>query len=144
MVVKDLGIADAEVAEHIDLPTAELIRLDDGVVWICYKDVEDEITVEQAQATSEALERITGGAPVHLIIDFRGTNVAFSNEAREYFAKSAKHSKVRKSQALIIEGLGHKIVANFYMNFNRPNCPVSLFTDPKEALAWTRELQNNA
>lgn len=138
----DLGVTGINVAECIDLPFAELINLSDNIVWIRYKDYGEEIGIAQAKMSSAALSRLTGVKQVHLIIDFRGTHIAFTNEARDFFARSDSHSKKRNSQALIIEGLPHKLVANFYMKFNRPNCPVAVFEDPQKALDWTRRLEN--
>ena len=136
----DLGVTGINVDECIDLPFAQLMKLNDNIVWIRYKDFDEEVGIVEAQMSSEALERLTGTKQVHLIIDFRETHIAFTNEARDFFAQSESHSKKRKSQALIIGGLAHKLVANFYMNFNRPNCPVAIFDDPQKALDWTRQL----
>ena len=66
--------------------------------------------------------------------------VNISNEARDYFAHNKAHSKLRLSQAIVIDGLAQKIVGNFYKNFHRPACPVELFSNEEDAIKWIRSL----
>jgi hypothetical protein len=104
--------------------------------------VEDEITLAQAERHTKTLGELDGGFPKHLIIDFRGTEVSFSNEAREYFARNQQHREKRKSQAIVIDTLAQRLVANFYLKFNRPDCPVSIFQTIDQALNWVKGLDH--
>lgn len=126
---------------EIELGTAYFLKLEYDIVWIRYKQLEDEFGLEDAKKHSEALSKINDGKPVHLIIDFRDLNFSFSNDAREYFARSEEHSSVRLSQALILSSLAHRIVGNFYLKFNKPNCPARIFSKPVDAVEWIRELR---
>ncbi len=126
--------------DAIELPTAHFIKMERNIIWVRYKVWPEEFTVDHALAHTKALSVFNGGKPAHMVIDFRDSEVRFSSEAREYFAKNPEHSKLRKSQALIVKGLAQKIVANFYLKFHQPNCPVQYFTDSESALKWILKL----
>ncbi len=126
--------------DELDLPTAHFIRLEGEVVWVRYKNVKEEITVAEARKHTEALKQLNGGKPLHIILDFRGIFVTFSNESRAYFAKSADHALLRKSQAMILGNLAQRIVANFYLRFNKPSCPAKVVSSPEEAIIWFKNL----
>lgn len=126
-----------KVVGRSDLPTATFYKLEAGVVYIRYKPFEGEFDLNDAKRHTKALESLVGSQGQHIILDFRGVNPAFSNEAREHFAKGQVHSPLRKSQAIVIDGLAQKIVANFYMKFNKPDCPVEIFNNPEDALKWS-------
>ncbi len=136
-----LDVNNIQIAESVDLPFASYILLADNIVWVRYKTYDKEIGLEEAIQSTDAVSRLTRDLPVSIIIDVRGCYINFSNEAREYFARDANYTEKRKSQALVIDGLAHKLVANFYMRFNRPTCPVAVFENPQEALEWTRKIR---
>lgn len=41
--------------------------------------------------------------------------------------------------ALVVSSLSEKLIANFYIKFNRPAVPTRMFTNEKEALNWLHE-----
>lgn len=127
--------------DEFELITAYFIRLEHDIVWIRYKEINEEFDLAMAKTHTRALGRLTGGQPVHIIIDFRDIDMSFSNEARTYFAQNEQHSAIRLSQALILSSLAHRIVANFYLKFNKPNCPARIFGSPADALEWICSLE---
>lgn len=136
-MAKNNGIHESKI---IDLPSATISELDDNIVRILYKDHGDEIDLKEAKAHTAAVDQIRHGLPCHLIINFLECTVNISNQARNYFAHDKNHSKLRLSQAIVIDGLAQKIVGNFYKNFHRPDCPVELFTNEADAMEWIRSL----
>lgn len=137
-----IDIPELNILKQVELPTAIFFLLEGDVVWIRYKEIDDEFDIEQARKHTEVLEELNDSCPVHLVIDFRGLDIAFSREARAYFADNDGHSAVRASQAFILSGLAHKIVANFYIKFNKPSCPARIFSEPENALNWVRKLKS--
>jgi len=131
---------DIEEVRRIDLPTATFSKLENGSIYIKYKPSDDDFDLEDAKRHSEALEKLDPKEGHHVVVDFRGVEPRFTNEAREYFARNRSHSSLRKSQALVIDGLAHRIVANFYMKFNKPDCPVKIFEKPEDAMEWSQSL----
>lgn len=46
------------------------------------------------------------------------------------------------SDAIVISNFAQKILADFYLKFNRPVKPTKIFRDLKEAIEWTHSLIN--
>lgn len=126
----------------LELPTATLVELERDIVKVLYNDVDDEIDLESAKEHTDAICQLRNNKPCNIILNFLDVNVVFSNEARDHFATDPKYSAIRLSQAMVIEGLAQKIVANFYKSFHKPNCPVEFFSNEKDALEWTLSLQS--
>lgn len=84
-----------------------------------------------------------------MIIDFyEGNDVDFCNiiefkstadidpEAREWGA-NRPDGVTSISDAMIIGGMAHKMIANFYLKMNRPSKPSKFFTDLDGAINWS-------
>ena len=68
---------------------------------------------------------------LHIVKDY----VTIDKEAREY-SVSEEGLMFSKVEAYVINSLGHKILANFYMKVNRPSVPTQFFRHKEEALKW--------
>lgn len=134
---KNIGLKELN---SVDLPSAKFVELEHDIVKIVYKITDDEFGLDDAVTHTQTLYRLRNGKPCHIILCFLNAQVVFSNTARDYFAKNPHHSAIRLSQAIIIEGLAQKIVANFYKSFHKPDCPVELFSDLPSAINWTLSL----
>lgn len=126
----------------VELPTAKLVEMECDIVKIFYTNFDDEIDLETAKDHTSTICELRNNKPCHIILSFLGVNVVFSNEARDHFATDSNYSAIRLSQAIIIEGLAQKIVANFYKSFHKPSCPVEFFSNEKDAVEWTLSLQS--
>lgn len=68
---------------------------------------------------------------------------SFTSEAREFVA-SKEYVGVTIAKALLISGLGQRIIGNFYMKVNKPYIKTRLFTDRQKAIDWlVQEYQNH-
>lgn len=121
----------------IELPWVTFSLLERDILYLRFRPFEDEIDLEKARKHSKAVSDLLGGGSAHFVLNFQGTHIVFSNEARDYFASDANHTNRRKSQAIVIDNLAHKIVANFYLRFNKPKGPTRIFEDLEEAFKWT-------
>jgi hypothetical protein len=126
--------------DSIEISSAVFTMLENNIVWVQYKFVEEEFDLPDAILHTDTLRSLGKGKPVHLVLDFRKGDASFTNEARAYFAQDARHATLRLSQALVLKSLAHKIVANFYLKFNKPTCPAAVFSDPEEAVKWIRAI----
>lgn len=124
----------------VELPTATLVEMERDIIKIYYKDIDEEMDLEAALGHTTAICELRNNKPCHIILNFLNVNVVFSNQARDHFATDPTYSAIRLSQAMVIEGLAQKIVANFYKSFHKPNCPVEFFSTEEDALEWTLSL----
>lgn len=80
---------------------------------------------------------LVGKVPVYSITDLR--EMAFEHIAKdvsEYAANQNPFLKYQLKNAIIVEGLGQKLLGNFYLNVIRSGRPTKLFTTYNSALNW--------
>lgn len=63
----------------------------------------------------------------------------FSKETRELLA-SKEFAGCTQAKALVFNGLGQKILGNFYLHVNKPHIKTRLFNDREKAINWLREI----
>jgi hypothetical protein len=72
-----------------------------------------------------------------LIYSEDGT-VVYTDDARKK-AKELEHAFEKTCMAVLVKTLGHKLIANFYLNFYKPDFPFKVFNKLDEAEAWCSE-----
>jgi len=130
---------DFEFIDQIELDRSVLTRYSPNILHVKYKPGEDELDVAFAKKQVESVKKICQGAPHHIIVDFTDTHISFSPDARAYFAENEDHNELRLSQSIIINSLAHKLVANFYMRFNKPKSPTVIVNNLEQALSWIKK-----
>ncbi len=109
---------------------------DDGILYIYYKaksvhNLED--AVENIQITLE----VSGNTPRPLLIDM--TNIKhMDRDAREVYKEASAEGKV-KAVALVTKSVMSRLVANFFIGFNKPEAPIRLFNNAGDAARWLRK-----
>ncbi|MDG1477675.1 MAG: hypothetical protein P8Q14_11050, partial [Vicingaceae bacterium] len=115
--------------------------LDDGFTSIVFKDkvsFELEDAIELDNYTYDWVE----GSSFVTLVDARNIRSNISHKARDYFAKNEKITNIRKGQAIVVNSLHTKLLANFYMNFHKPKDPVKIFTDYNKAYDWIQDIRS--
>ena len=105
----------------------------DGIVQV---DFADEILLD----VTECKELISNYSAVLVskkvpILHVLGKYMNFTKEAREYGA-SEEGLKFSLAEAFVLNSLAHKILANFYIKFNKPKVPTQFFKTKEEATVW--------
>ena len=54
------------------------------------------------------------------------------------FSASERGLQYSKAEAYVFTSLAHKIIANFYLKFNKPAVPTRFFSTKNEALIWLK------
>ena len=129
---------DFELIDQIENEWSVLKRYAPNLLYVEYKDGDDDLDLDFAKAQVKCVNELCEGIPHHIILDFTQTSVNFSPEAREYFAENESHNQLRLSQAIIIKSLAHKLVANFYMRFNKPKGPTVIVNSKEQAVKWIK------
>src|SRR6056297_3029194 len=124
----------------VDLPWVNFRLLDKRILYLNFKPLEDEFDLKMAKTHAKVVADLLGNDGAYFVLNFQGTHINFSNDAREFFASDKNHTKNRKSQAIVIDSLAHKLVANFYLRFNKPKGPTKVFEDLEAAFQWTLSL----
>lgn len=123
----------------IESPTASFWRDDDGVINIIMNKHKQIHTAEEAEENVKVTTGITKGEPSTLLIDVTQIQ-SMTREAREVYKHEASTGHIT-AVALVTNSISGRILANFFMSFNRPSAPVKLFNDYDSAHAWLLSLK---
>ena len=58
------------------------------------------------------------------------------------FSASKEGLRYTIADAIVVKSLSQKILANFYLKFNKPAKPTKIFTSEPEAIAWLLSVKN--
>lgn len=117
----------------IDLDHSIIQFRDDGIVQVDFAD-ELLLDVGECKELIRNYSTVLGDKKVP-ILHVVGKYMNVTKEAREFGASNEglKHSI---AEAYVLSSLAHKILANFYIKFNKPKVPTQFFKTKEEATIW--------
>ena len=71
---------------------------------------------------------------------FAAENVSLSKEARDNAVKIEDQSMLGAT-AVVVDTLAYKLIANFYLKFNKPKRPYKVFSKEEEAIKWLKTIK---
>jgi hypothetical protein len=101
-----------------------------------------EITHTDTEENFKAYIEISGGNKYAFLIHSEDGTVVYTDEARKK-AKELERTFEKTCMAVLVKTLGHKLIANFYLNFYKPDFPFRVFNKMEEAEAWCIEQNQN-
>ncbi len=121
--------------EKVDLSYATLENRD-GVIWLIMKE-DAELDVKEVKEFTAICERLSNGKPYFLISDAR-VNLNITSEAR-IAAASKDISPLLVANAVLVNNVAVRMVANFFTAVNKPHFKYKVFNQEEEALAWLKK-----
>jgi hypothetical protein len=116
------------------------INLDErGFLRIAFNDTDDEIDFDEIKQQIDACYIISEGKPIPVLIDVRNGKKNLSPEARNYAGKQNPYKHLKLAEALLINSLAQRIMANFFIKFNKHHHPSKVFTREETAVKWLLE-----
>ncbi|MGL5890422.1 MAG: STAS/SEC14 domain-containing protein [Bacteroidia bacterium] len=113
---------------------------EDGISWAVLAE-NAVIEIDDAKALVDlARQTHNPDRSFLLLLDARQLS-GMSNEARNYGVNNSFASML-KAMAIVVDSPSTRILANFYMKFNRPKIPTRVFSDPAIAKAWLLNMVN--
>lgn len=114
---------------------ASIRLLENGIVENVIKEgavleAEDVITLRKQNM------KLTSGS-VYGVLVIAEPFSSISKEARELTA-GKEFANVTVARALVVNSLGHRLLANFYLNINKPFIKTKVFSERETALEWLR------
>jgi len=125
-----------QLVHKIELPESIIGLRKDGIIHVYIKPYV-EITSEYQARQLKALNEITGGTK-HPVIYEAGENVTVGNDARMN-ARRLEELTPTSCKVVYVSTLAHKLIAEFYYRFNKPEQPYKVFTDFEEGIKWLLE-----
>lgn len=93
-----------------------------------------QIDVPEIRALIKACAQLSNNKPYLLYSELKGY-ISASSAARET-ASSFEESQLVLANAIVINSLPLKLIADFFARFNKPYYPAKVFTDGATAKAW--------
>ena len=137
MIITKENIADSDIINTIE--TSEvIIRLRrDEIVYVTFKkDTLFDISMQMKMLDFN--NKITGGKKSYFIYDAE-ENVTITKEARDNATK-IEHLAPVKGSVVVADNLAYRIVANFYIKFNKPKNPFKVVETFDKAIEWIKNL----
>lgn len=127
--------ADFTIVKELILPHTHLRLRSDGILQINYPDNFD-FTLKDSIESVNAIGEITNGIP-HVILKVPGLYTTVDKDTRNHVAKG-DGARFSVAEAFIINSLAHKLIANFYIKFEKPQKPTAFFRDIPSAELWLK------
>lgn len=116
--------------------------IDDDTIEIIYHD-HSKIDLEAIKAAFAKYDAFTTKRLKKLTI--AGEHTEITAEARKYGHEQSKaRRKFIIAEALVVNSLPQKMVANFYSAFIKDLYPIKYFTDAESAKQWLDEIRDDA
>jgi hypothetical protein len=120
--------------QKIILPHAEIYWMDEQIIRVDMLHVE-EMELAEMKSLFDSVAQLASGKPYCMLADLRRSTGSSSNEARQYAADhSFPANKI--ADALLVGSLAKKLMANFYIQFNKPSAPTRMFNTEEGAVKW--------
>jgi len=122
----------AVIKEH-HFDYASIRVRNDGIVQI--NSQEDVLFgLQESLLVHSKVNELNENKPM-LILHVPGKHTNIDDETRK-FLSSEKGVKNRLAFAFVLQSLGQKLVANFFLKVNKPKIPTRFFTSQHEAEKW--------
>jgi hypothetical protein len=124
--------------KEIDLEKSVISLFDNKIVKIRFKDGVDFI-LEDAIIANQTMFDLVEGKPFLSLVDTINVRGQISKDAMEHFAKDPLTKGVRVAEAIVVNSLHNRILANFYLKFTKSHNPVRVFNNMDKAIIWLIE-----
>lgn len=128
-----------EIVKTITLVFAEIELLENGIIRVTMFD-KTSIGEVESRHINHAIGELSEGKPARIMM-VPLPNTVFDHGARE-FSASEEGLQYTIGDALVVSSLAHKILANFYLKFNKPRKPSKAFDHEEDAIAWLLSLED--
>lgn len=106
---------------------------DDGIGYLYFKD-NTELNIELQLELLNMYNSLKDKELLPFLIE-AGDGFTITKEARDN-AISLEDRSAIKASAVVVNNLAYKIIANFYLNFNKPKRPYKVFSKREDAVKW--------
>jgi len=112
-----------------------IISLDeDKVLLVKYKNGMD-VDLEEAEKIMDATVNIVEKTPFYLIVDARDVLGSIDHNSRKLMSEH-EVNEFNIAQAIIVNNIASRLVANFYLKFYKHSNPIKVFTNINEGRKW--------
>lgn len=130
------------IIKEIDLEKSVITLYDNRIVKIRFKNMVDFV-LDDAIIANQTMFDVVDGNPFLSLVDTLDVRGQISNDAMNHFAKDPLTKGVRVAEAIVVDSLHNRILANFYLKFVKSHNPVKVFNNMDKAVVWLLETYKN-
>ena len=123
-----------------DLYSATITLDVNKVLLVEFKDGVEVDLDEMIKLVDVSLDMVNE-TPFYLLVDARNILSSITHDARHYITVHKEYGELNIAQAIIVNNMPIKILANFYIKFYKQPNPVKMFDDMEAGRDWL--LSNN-
>ncbi len=124
--------------KELDFPDVNIQRKSNDIVYVTFKD-DCNLDIPLQMRLLDYYREITDGKLMHFMF-FAAENVSLSKEARDNAVKIEDQSMLGAT-AVVVDTLAYKLIANFYLKFNKPKRPYRVFSKEEDAIKWLKTIK---
>lgn len=128
-----------DFVKEIEHSKCTITLFSNRIVKIRFKDKVD-FELEDAIEANQTMYDFAEGKPFLSLVDTINIRSQMSNDAMNHFAKDPLTKGVRIAEAIVVNSLHNRILANFYLKFIKSHNPVKVFNNMDKAIAWLLEV----
>jgi hypothetical protein len=125
--------------KEIDLEKSVISLFDNRIIKIRFKDGVDFV-LEDAIIANQTMYDLAEGNPFLSLVDTINVRGQISKDAMEHFAKDTLTKGIRVAEAIVVDSLHNRILANFYLKFTKSHNPVKVFNKMDKAIEWLLDI----
>ncbi len=119
----------------VEMHTATMLFEDDGVVLIKFKDG-IKLGVEEVKEIVDETIDLVEGQRYRSLVDARDIFAAMNSKARNYLIHHKEINRLTIAQAIVLNNIAIRLLAQIYISLNRAPIPIRMFTNIDVARAW--------
>lgn len=124
---------NSKIIKTIDIEEAIISLKDNGIVYVYFKsgvtidcDTQEKLLVNYREITN---------GKMHPFLFYADEQVSITKEARDN-AIIIEDRAFASASAILVNNLAHRLIANFYLKFNKPKKPYKVFSKKTDAIKW--------
>lgn len=126
-----------KIVRQKETTTAIITLGSDEIVRVVFKDLA-KVTPVEVEENFKVYNEIIRGVAYPFIITGNSSSADYTSEGLAY-AKAHEHDWPKICVALCVRGLAQRLLANFYLKFNKPSHPHKVFVNLADAEIWCAE-----
>jgi hypothetical protein len=99
------------------------------------------IDLDAAKIHADIILDLCNGYRYPVILDGRNVTANISHEARKFISGHEPVIRVRSAQAILVNNIPTRLLANFYLKFHKPKHPVKIFSNLEDAERWVAQFK---
>lgn len=124
--------------KELDYPEVNLRLMSNNLVYVLLKD-NCNLDIPLQMRLLDYYREVTSNTLMPFLF-LVGENVSITKEARDNAVKIEDQSMLGAS-AVVVDSLPYKLIANFYLKFNKPKRPYKVFSKEEDAVKWLKTIK---